>query len=142
MWMRRQNLACAEEVRMEHLPGADPLRLMVSKVDEDELVSHGKFGMAIPHLQMPLPLIYPVNAVSYDAAAVAAKKGKQNMERAQREREEARRAPKVSESTHANIAMENTWGWAHLRAPTGTNNRLARWLTHPALAPTLLHPVS
>lgn len=63
-------------------------------MDEDELVSNGKFGMSIPHLQMSLPVVYPINAVSYDAAAVAAKKGKQNMERAQREAEEAKLAPK------------------------------------------------
>mmetsp|Transcript_68011 Transcript_68011/g.188045 ORF Transcript_68011/g.188045 Transcript_68011/m.188045 type:complete len:361 (-) Transcript_68011:1677-2759(-) len=50
--------------------------------------------MSIPHLQMPLPVVYPINAVSYDAAAVAAKKGKQSMERAQREAEEAKLAPK------------------------------------------------
>lgn len=43
--------------------------------------------MGIPHYKMDLPEIYPVNAVSYNAAAVEAKKAKEQMERAQKELE-------------------------------------------------------
>ena len=41
MAMRKRNLACAEEVRMEHLPGSDPLSLMVSKVRHEAVEPAG-----------------------------------------------------------------------------------------------------
>ena len=58
------------------------------QVDEDELVSDGKFGMGIPHYRMDLPEIYPVNAVSYNKAAADAKKAKEELALAQKELKE------------------------------------------------------
>ena len=118
MALRKQKFANAEEIRMERIPGSGSHSLAVVEVrrsscwhynyeihvideltichplfcflqvDEDELVSDGKFGMGIPHYRMDLPEIYPVNAVSYNKAAADAKKAKEELALAQKEMKE------------------------------------------------------
>ena len=50
-------------------------------------MSEGKFGVGIAHYRMNLPEIYPINAVSYNKAALDAKKDKEQMELAQQQLE-------------------------------------------------------
>ncbi len=84
--MKKGELACAEEVRNIHIPGHKAEEMKAFALVNDELVQNGNFGGSDPHLQMPLPPNYPLNARPYDLAAQAARKGKKLMEATQRKK--------------------------------------------------------
>ena len=52
---------------------------MCVKVDDSQLVSGGMFGIGFPRNRMPLPEVYPVNAVPYNADAIHAERSKERM---------------------------------------------------------------
>ena len=79
MQMKKAELACAEEVRNIHLPAHKAAEVTNFATISEELVQNGRYGGSQVHLQMPLPINYPVNARPYDLAAQAAKKGKEMM---------------------------------------------------------------
>ena len=81
--MKKAQFACSEEVRNIRLPAQKPKEITNFAEENDELVHNGRYGGSQPHLQMPLPPIYPMSARSYDLAAQAARKGKQLMLSAQ-----------------------------------------------------------
>ncbi|KAJ1461710.1 hypothetical protein M885DRAFT_431969, partial [Pelagophyceae sp. CCMP2097] len=77
--LRGRRLACAEEVRLLYAPASVPGKEAKRKeAAADFFIAEGKYGGAIPHMQMPLPETYPLNART-DAGAERARKGREAM---------------------------------------------------------------
>ena len=76
---RNRRLQCSEEVRSMWEPSVEVSELPKPAAASDSLISDGRYGGNLPHLQMPLPFLYPINARGFGTHD-AARKGIEAMD--------------------------------------------------------------
>jgi len=76
---RHRRLQCSEEVRSMWEPSIKVTELPKPAAVSESLISDGRYGGNLPHLQMPLPFLYPINARGFGTHD-AARKGIEAMD--------------------------------------------------------------
>jgi hypothetical protein len=76
---RHRRLQCSEEVRSMWEPSIKVTELPKPAAVSESLISDGRYGRNLPHLQMPLPFLYPINARGFGTHD-AARKGIEAMD--------------------------------------------------------------
>ncbi|KAH8047309.1 hypothetical protein JL722_13119 [Aureococcus anophagefferens] len=72
--LRAAKLQCAEEVRGMWAPSGGPAELPKPAEASQSMITDGRYGGNMPHLQMSLPFNYPINAKGF-GTDLAARKG-------------------------------------------------------------------
>ncbi|KAH8077594.1 myosin light chain kinase [Aureococcus anophagefferens] len=77
--LRAAKLQCAEEVRGMWAPSGGPAELPKPAEASQSMITDGRYGGNMPHLQMSLPFNYPINAKGF-GTDLAARKGLEAMD--------------------------------------------------------------